>query len=235
MGSNPTPSAAVVGGAGDVLGRLCAGTQRPCVLARCPNGAGQEYGIAAERPDMDTAAIRARRRERWVQRAEKVRDAFGLVLAPRPDDLRARPRCSPTTAGRRSILTVATSATSVVALTSSHAARRRRPAARSGSPALTIALAAIAAASGEHIWLNFASLIQIGLLAVAMARGPAPGRHHRRGRLAHDPRRDQRLHRARHPLHLRSTGRSTGSRAAPSSKASPTPRAATSSSSATRR
>ncbi len=29
---------------------------------------------------MNRAAIRARRRERWVQRAEKVRDAFGLVF-----------------------------------------------------------------------------------------------------------------------------------------------------------
>ena len=29
---------------------------------------------------MNRAATRARRRERWVQRAEKVRDAFGLVF-----------------------------------------------------------------------------------------------------------------------------------------------------------
>jgi hypothetical protein len=30
---------------------------------------------------MDRAAIRARRRERWLQRAERARDAFGLVFA----------------------------------------------------------------------------------------------------------------------------------------------------------
>ena len=30
---------------------------------------------------MNRAAISARRRERWVQRAENVSDAFGLVLA----------------------------------------------------------------------------------------------------------------------------------------------------------
>ena len=29
---------------------------------------------------MNRAATRVRRRERWVQRAEKVRDAFGLVF-----------------------------------------------------------------------------------------------------------------------------------------------------------
>jgi hypothetical protein len=116
---------------------------------------------------MDTAAMRARRRERWLGRAERVRDAFGLVfilvlatyvLA----SLLANHGWGAVT------ITCATSATSVIALTSSHARPRlvRVTLLLSG---LTIVLAVIAAASGERTWLNFASLIQILLLAVAMA------------------------------------------------------------------
>ena len=123
--------------------------------------------MAPERPNMDRAAIRARRRERWVQRAEKVRDAFGLVFAlvlttyvlASLMDNRGWPAV---------VLTVATSATSVVALTSSHA-RPGLVRAALWLSALTILLAAIAAATGERLWLNFASVVQIGLLALAMA------------------------------------------------------------------
>jgi len=116
---------------------------------------------------MDRAAIRARNRERWLRRAERVRDAFGLVfilvlatyvLTSLLDNH----------GWSAVVLTVATSATSIVALTSSHA---RAGLVRSALwlSALTILLAAIAAATGERTWLNFASLIQIGLLTVAMA------------------------------------------------------------------
>jgi hypothetical protein len=66
------------------------------------------------------------------------------------------------------ILTLATSATSVVALTSSHAHAAMVRAAASLS-ALTILLAAVAAATDDRTWLNFASAIQIGLLTIAMA------------------------------------------------------------------
>ena len=66
------------------------------------------------------------------------------------------------------VLTVATSATSVVALTSSHVqrpGRARRPGAlgadRRCSPRS-------APPSGNHDWLNLATLIQVSLLAVAM-------------------------------------------------------------------
>jgi hypothetical protein len=115
---------------------------------------------------MDTAAMRARRRQRWLQRAERVRDAFGLVfilvlttyvLASLLDNH----------GWGAVILTCATSATSVIALTSSHAKPRLVHVAiwLSG---LTILLAAIGAASGGRTWLNFASLVQISLLAVAM-------------------------------------------------------------------
>jgi hypothetical protein len=116
---------------------------------------------------MDRAAVRARRREQWVQRAERVRDAFGLVFAL---VLTTYVLASLLTNRGWSavVLTVATSATSIVALTSSHA-RPRLVRTTIWLSGLTVALAAVAAASGERYWLNFASVVQIGLLTVAMA------------------------------------------------------------------
>jgi hypothetical protein len=115
---------------------------------------------------METAARRARTRERWLQRAERVSDAFGLVfvlvmvtyvLASLLDNK-----------GWASVLlTVATSATSVVALTSAHARERVVRVALALS-VLTVVLAAIGAASDNHDWLNLATLIQVSLLTVAM-------------------------------------------------------------------
>ena len=116
---------------------------------------------------MNRAAIRARRRERRVQRAEKVRDAFGLVLL-----LVLGTYVLTSLLSNRGwpavILTVATSATSVVALTSSHS-RPRTVRIAVWLSALTILLAAIAALSGDRIWLNLASVVQITLLTIAMA------------------------------------------------------------------
>jgi hypothetical protein len=116
---------------------------------------------------MDTAAMRARRREHWRGRAERVRDAFGLVFVlviltyVLASLLENR--------GWGSVLiTAASGATSVIALTSSHV-RPRFVHMAIWFSALTIVLAAIGAASDAHIWLNFASLIQILLLTVAMA------------------------------------------------------------------
>jgi Ion channel len=117
-------------------------------------------------PNMNRAATRAARRERWVQRAERVRDAFGLVLV-----LVLVTYVLASLLSNRGwpavILTIATSATSVIALTSSHARPRlvRSAIALSG---LTIGLAAIAAISGDRTWLNVASVVQITLLAIAM-------------------------------------------------------------------
>lgn len=115
---------------------------------------------------MDRTATRARRRERWVQRAESVRDAFGLVLV-----LVLGTYVLTSLLDNRGwsavVLTLATSVTSVVALTSSHGPPRLVRSALWLS-ALTIVLAAIAAISGDHIWLNAASAIQITLLAIAM-------------------------------------------------------------------
>lgn len=115
---------------------------------------------------METAARRARTRERWLQRAERVSDAFGLVfvlvmvtyvLASLFDNR-----------GWTSVvLTLATSATSVVALISSRARARLIRVALALS-VLTVLLAAVGAASGNHDWLNLATLIQVSLLAVAM-------------------------------------------------------------------
>jgi hypothetical protein len=118
-------------------------------------------------PNMNRAAIRARPRERWIQRAESVRDAFGLVLL-----LVLATYVLTSLLSNRGwsavVLTLATSATSVVALTSSHAGVRMVRAALWLS-GLTILFAVVAAASGDRVWLNFASAIQICLLAVAMA------------------------------------------------------------------
>jgi hypothetical protein len=116
---------------------------------------------------MDTAAMRARRRERWRGRAERVRDAFGLVFL-----LVILTYVLASLLENRGwgsvVITAASGATSVIALTSSHVKAGFVHMAIWFS-ALSILLAAIGAASGAHVWLNFASLIQILLLAVAMA------------------------------------------------------------------
>jgi hypothetical protein len=116
---------------------------------------------------MDSASRRERRRERWIRRAERARDAFGLVfalvlitytLASLLDNH-----------GWSSvILAAATSTTSVVALISAHA-RHRFVRVVVIFAALTVVLTAIGAASGDRTWLNFATVVQVSLLAVAMA------------------------------------------------------------------
>jgi hypothetical protein len=115
---------------------------------------------------MDRHAIRAGRRERWRRRAERFSDAFGLVFA-----LVIVNYVLISLLGdygwRATVLTVVSSITSVVALVSSHA-RRRLIWAAVWLSILTIALAALAAISDERTWLNFATTIQILLLAVAM-------------------------------------------------------------------
>ncbi|MFL5898375.1 MAG: ion channel [Solirubrobacterales bacterium] len=116
---------------------------------------------------MNEAARRDARRQRWIDRAERMRDAFGLVLI-----LVLLTYVLTSLLGNHSwsavILCIATSGTSIVALASSHAEARFARLALWLS-ALTILLAVIGAASGERIWLNLASIVQITLLAVAMA------------------------------------------------------------------
>lgn len=116
---------------------------------------------------MDSTSRRARTRERWQRRARRINDAFGLVLF-----LVLLTYVLASLLSNRGwgavVLTVATSATSVVSLTSSRAtARLVRTAAMLS--ALTIVLAVISAASSERTWLNVGSVIQIGLLTGAMA------------------------------------------------------------------
>jgi hypothetical protein len=118
---------------------------------------------------IDTAAteLAGMNRERWRRRAQRASDAFGLVLA-----LVLLTYVLASLISNRGwpavLLTVVTSATSVVALTSSHArpvfVRRALMLAL-----LAILLAMVAAVTGGRPWLNAASLIEIGLLAVAMA------------------------------------------------------------------
>ncbi|HVT00525.1 MAG TPA: ion channel [Solirubrobacterales bacterium] len=116
---------------------------------------------------MDRSAIRAPGGERWLKRAEQVRDAFGLVfvlvvityvLTSLLDN-----------AGWGAVLVMlAVSTTSVVALTSSHA----KPhwihiSIYLGT--IGLVLAVIAAVSGDDLWLSLGAGVQVFLLATAMA------------------------------------------------------------------
>ena len=116
---------------------------------------------------MDAASRTPQSRERrWVIRAEHVRDAFGLVLL-----LVLLTYVVTSLLGDHGweavVLSLMTSATSVVALTSAHAKPRMVRAAVLIS-ALTVLLAIVAAASDAQLWLNISSAIQVLLLAVAM-------------------------------------------------------------------
>lgn len=106
-------------------------------------------------------------RERWRQRAQRASDAFGLVLVL---VVTTYVLASVLTNKGWSavVLTIVTGATSVVALTSSHA----RPALVRRSLTLAVlatVLSFVSAAFGGRLGLNIASFLEIGLLAVAMA------------------------------------------------------------------
>ncbi|HVY96126.1 MAG TPA: ion channel [Solirubrobacterales bacterium] len=116
---------------------------------------------------MDRAATSARRRQRWVRRAERVRDAFGLVLLLVLLTYVLTSLLSPR-GWEAVVIAIATSVTSVVGLTSSHSPPRLVRAAIWLS-VLTVLLGAISAASGTHAFLDLGSVVQITLLAVAMA------------------------------------------------------------------
>jgi hypothetical protein len=116
---------------------------------------------------MESAGRRADRSDVWRERAERVRDAFGLVLALVLITYVLASLLS-NHGWPAVVLTVATSATSVVALASSHV-RHKVVQASLWLSGLTILLAVSAAVTDEQTLLNLASLIQICLLAVAMA------------------------------------------------------------------
>jgi hypothetical protein len=116
---------------------------------------------------MDKAAIRDRRSQRWVDRAERVRDAFGLVLVLVLVTYVLTSLLADH--GWTAVLIcLSTTATSVVALTSSHTKHRFVRLAIWLS-LLSLALTVVEAAGGGRTWLNFAALIQVVLLAIAMA------------------------------------------------------------------
>jgi len=115
-----------------------------------------------EKPRRRTRA----REEVWRGRAERVRDAFGLVLALVLITYVLTSLLS-NHGWSAVVLTLAASTTSVVALVSSHV-KPRVVRASLWLSALTVALAVIAAAADDRTFLNVSSLIQICLLALAM-------------------------------------------------------------------
>jgi len=115
---------------------------------------------------METASRRARRRERWIGRAERARDAFGLVLILVLVTY-ALASLLENHGWGSVILTTATSATSVVALVSAHA-KHRFVRVVIALAILTVALAAVGAIADDRTWLNVATAIQVSLLALAM-------------------------------------------------------------------
>jgi hypothetical protein len=116
---------------------------------------------------MDPSVIRAPGGERWLKRAEQFSDAFGVVFALVVVTYVLTSLLSDE--GWTSVVVMlAVSATSIVALTSSHVKPHWIHLAFYLS-AVGLALAVVAAISGDEIWLSLGALVQVLLLAVAMA------------------------------------------------------------------
>jgi Ion channel len=147
VGSNPTPSVRGRRGTG---GGARAGNDRPR-----PND-----------PNMDPSGIRAPGGERWLRRAEQFTDAFGLVLGLVLVTYILTSLVPNTGWGAVAIM-LATAATTVIALTSSHSPPHYVHIAIYLS-GLSFLLAIVAALSGADLWLNLGALLQVCLLAVAM-------------------------------------------------------------------
>lgn len=104
--------------------------------------------------------------QRWLQRAERFSDAFGLLFCLVIASY-VLVSLLPNRGWPAVVLILATSATSVLALVSS----RARVEAVRGAAALallSVLLGAGGAIEGGQAWLSLASAVQIGLLAVAM-------------------------------------------------------------------
>ena len=113
------------------------------------------------------AGAKSRRTGRpLLARAERIGDAFGLLLL-----FVLLTYVLTSLLGDRGweavVLCLATSATSIVAVTSAHA-RPRLVTATVGISALTVLLALVGAVSGAHVWLAVSAAIQVLVLAVAM-------------------------------------------------------------------
>jgi len=115
---------------------------------------------------MDPPGIRAPGGERWLKRAERVSDAFGLVLLLVLVTFVLTSLIDNTGWGAVLIMT-ATSATSIVALTSSTAPPHYVHVAIYLS-AVSLLLSAVTAVTDATLWLNFGAIIQVTLLAIAM-------------------------------------------------------------------
>jgi voltage-gated potassium channel Kch len=115
---------------------------------------------------MDPTAIRAPGGERWLKRAERINDAFGLVFALVVITYVVTSLVGDT--GWQAILVMAcVSTTSVVALTSSHVEPHWVHLAIYVS-AVGLVLALIASISGDETWLGIGGIVQVGLLTAAM-------------------------------------------------------------------
>ncbi len=116
---------------------------------------------------MDRSGSRAPGGERWLRRAERVSDAFGLVLVLVVLTFVLTSLINNDGWGSV-LLMAATGSTSIVALTSSHSPPHFVHAAIYLS-ALSLVLAVVEAITGVRLWLNLGALVQVPLLAVAMA------------------------------------------------------------------
>jgi len=116
---------------------------------------------------MERAASRHRREERWRLRAERARDAFGLVLGL---VLLTYVLSSLLSSRGWSAVLIGISivATAVVALVSAHSKPQAVRVAIAIS-VLAVFCAVVAAATDTHLWLNIAAAIQILLLSAGMA------------------------------------------------------------------
>ncbi|HEY2478988.1 MAG TPA: ion channel [Solirubrobacterales bacterium] len=115
---------------------------------------------------MDPSGIRAPGGARWLRRAERFTDAFGLVLGLVVLTFVLTSLISNTGWGA-AVIMAATGATSIVALTSSHSPAHYVHVAIYLS-GLSLALTIVGAISGAHLWLNLGALIQVSLLAITM-------------------------------------------------------------------
>jgi Ion channel len=116
---------------------------------------------------MDPSGIRAPGGERWLQRAEQFTDAFGLVFG-----LVLITYVLTSLLGNSGwsavLVMLAVTATAIVALTSSYAPPHYIHIAFYLS-AVGMVLAVIAAIGGGKVWLEIGGLLQVALLAAAMA------------------------------------------------------------------
>ncbi|MBS1882728.1 MAG: hypothetical protein JSS97_07210 [Actinobacteria bacterium] len=116
---------------------------------------------------MDRFGIRAPGGERWLRRAERFGDAFGIVFAAVVATY-VLTSLLDNQGWAAVVVMVAVAATSIVALTSSDVKSHWVHLAFYLS-GLGLALAVIAAISGNEFWLGLGGLVQVLLLTVAMA------------------------------------------------------------------